>query len=79
METEHQLLGNLNYINKNCTTFIIAHRISAVKNSDIILYLEDGEIKEKGTHDELIKKKGKYYDIYCEQFKDFYMVEKEVI
>ena len=79
METEHQLLGNLNCMNKNCTTFIIAHRISAVKNADIILYLEDGEIKEKGTHDELIKRKGKYYDIYCEQFKDFDMVEKEVI
>ena len=79
METEHKLLGNLNCMNKNCTTFIIAHRISAVKNADMILYLEDGEIKEKGTHDELIKKKGKYYNIYCEQFKDFDMVEKEVI
>ena len=79
METEHKLLGNLNCMNKNWTTFIIAHRISAVKNADMILYLEDGEIKEKGTHDELIKKKGKYYNIYCEQFKDFDMVEKEVI
>ena len=41
---------------KQSTTFIVAHRISAVKNSDLIVYLENGEIKEKGTHEELAEK-----------------------
>ncbi|MBE6050382.1 MAG: ABC transporter ATP-binding protein [Clostridium sp.] len=79
METEHALLKNLNDKNKNCTTFIIAHRISAVKNADIIIYLENGEIKEKGTHLELLERKGEYFKIYCEQFKDFNELEEEVI
>ena len=79
METEHKLLSNLNNLNEKSTTFIIAHRISAVKNADIILYIEDGEIKEKGNHSELIMKKGRYYDIYCKQFKDFEVMEKEVL
>ncbi|MBU3131258.1 ABC transporter ATP-binding protein [Clostridium gasigenes] len=78
-ETEQVLLTNLNNREKNCTTFIIAHRISAVKNADIIIYIEDGQIKEKGNHKELLQKKGAYYDIYCEQFKDFETIEKEVI
>ena len=79
METEHNLLINLNKREGTCTTFIIAHRISAVKNADIIVYLEDGQIKELGNHEELLKKKGLYYDIYSEQFKDFDSLEKEVI
>lgn len=79
METEHELLCNLRARKKNCTTFIIAHRISAVKNADIIIYLEDGEIKEVGKHDELVSKKGVYYDIYREQFKDFEALESEAI
>ena len=45
----------------------------------LIVYLENGEIKEKGTHEELLKLKGTYYDIYYEQFKDFNILEKEVI
>ena len=79
METEHTLLKNLNSKKKRSTTFIIAHRISAVKNADLILYIENGEIKEKGTHLELLKKRGKYFEIYSEQFKDFDVLEKEVI
>ena len=79
METEQQLLRNLSQMEKQSTTFIVAHRISAVKNADLIVYLENGEIKEKGTHEELLKLKGAYYDIYYEQFKDFNLLEKEVI
>ena len=45
----------------------------------MIIYLENGEIKEKGTHEELLNLKGKYYNIYCSQFKDFNLLEKEVI
>ena len=79
METEHLLLKNLAGRENKSTTFIIAHRISAVKNADIIVYLEKGEIKEQGTHEELLKLKGAYYNIYCDQFKDFTLLEEEVI
>lgn len=79
METEHELLKNLSNRKQESTTFIIAHRISAVKNADLIIYLEDGQIKESGTHDELLKKKGRYYDIYNDQFRDFNLLEEEVI
>lgn len=79
METEQELLKNLSIMEKQSTTFIVAHRISAVKNSDLIVYLENGEIKEKGTHEELLELRGAYYDIYCEQFKDFNLLEEEVI
>ncbi|GAA0180606.1 ABC transporter ATP-binding protein [Clostridium sediminicola] len=79
METEYDLLSNLNKRDKKVTTFIIAHRISAVKNADQIVFLEDGKIVERGNHNELLDLKGKYYEVYLEQFKDFHDVEKEVI
>jgi ATP-binding cassette subfamily B multidrug efflux pump len=62
---------------RGMTKFIIAHRISAVKNADEILIIEDGEIVERGTHRGLLQKKGKYYDTYCAQF-DAIMVEQNV-
>jgi len=46
------------------TTFVIAHRLSTVRNSDCIMVLEQGRIIERGTHDELIEKKGRYYQLY---------------
>ncbi|MDN5342669.1 MAG: ATP-binding cassette, subfamily multidrug efflux pump [Oceanotoga sp.] len=76
METEYEVLKNINKLNKEQIKIIIAHRISAVKNADQIVYLEDGEIKEIGTHMQLIDKKGKYYNIYLQQFKDF--IEEEI-
>lgn len=79
MDTEYELLKNLHDSIKKSTTFIIAHRISAVKNADEILFIENGEIVERGTHHELLNKKGRYYEIYCEQFKDFEDVEWEVV
>jgi ATP-binding cassette, subfamily B, multidrug efflux pump len=79
METEYSLLKNLNHRNGKATTFIIAHRISAVKNADEILFIDNGEIVERGTHAELLKKRGKYYEIYCDQFKEFADLESEVV
>ncbi|PKK40157.1 Lipid A export ATP-binding/permease protein MsbA [Clostridiaceae bacterium JG1575] len=71
METEYQLLKNLKSIQHQRTTFIIAHRISAVKNATTILFMEHGTIVEAGTHEELVALKGKYYEIFREQFHDF--------
>ncbi|MDF2594718.1 MAG: transporter [Clostridia bacterium] len=78
-ETEYSLLKNLKTLQNDTTTLIIAHRISAVKNADLIIFLENGEIKEQGTHTELISQKGSYYDIYVEQFKQFETLEEEAI
>ena len=49
---------------KGRTTFVIAHRLSTVRNADCILVLEQGRIIERGTHDQLIAEKGRYYQLY---------------
>lgn len=54
---------------KGRTSFVIAHRFSTIRDADMILYMEDGDIKEVGTHEELIKKQGKYANLYFSQFE----------
>jgi len=51
------------------TAFVIAHRLSTIRNADVILVLHDGQIIERGVHDELLAKQGFYYDLYMSQFK----------
>lgn len=53
---------------KGRTSFVIAHRLSTIRDADMILYMEDGDIKEVGSHDELMKKNGKYAALYMSQF-----------
>lgn len=70
METEFEIQKTLNELN-GTTKMIIAHRISAVRHADEIIYLEDGKIAERGTHEELLEKKGLYYDTYVAQYGDY--------
>jgi ATP-binding cassette subfamily B protein len=51
------------------TSFVIAHRLSTIRNADLILVLKDGQIIERGQHDELLAREGFYYDLYMSQFK----------
>lgn len=51
------------------TTFVIAHRLSTVRNSDAIMVLDSGKIIERGSHNELIAQKGKYYQLYTGAFE----------
>lgn len=70
METEHEIQKTLNEL-KDTTKIIIAHRISAVRHADEIIYLEDGRIAERGTHEELLAKKGLYYETFKAQYGTF--------
>ncbi|TLS37709.1 ABC transporter ATP-binding protein [Pseudalkalibacillus caeni] len=71
METEFKIQKAFNEVMKGRTTFIIAHRISSLKHADEILVLEDGEIAERGTHEELINKnEGLYRRVYDIQYQD---------
>lgn len=63
METEKQIQHSLKELDFNCTKIIIAQRISTTKSADKILVLQNGRITEEGSHEELIKKKGYYYDL----------------
>jgi ATP-binding cassette subfamily B protein len=67
--TEKALQEGINKLLKNRTGFVIAHRLSTIRNADRIMYIEDGTIKESGTHDELIERKGLYYKLYTSQYE----------
>lgn len=66
-ESEAMIQKSLTGLMKDRTTFVIAHRLSTIRRADQILVIEDGKIAERGTHDELIEKKGRYFDLYTYQ------------
>ncbi len=72
-KTEEEILSELKKIMDNRTSIIISHRISTIKNSNNIIVMSGGEIKEEGTHNELIAANGIYYDIYLKQ-----LLEEEI-
>jgi len=67
METEAEIQKTMDSIT-GVTRIVVAHRVSAVKHADEIIYLKDGRIAERGTHQELLAKKGLYYDTYVAQY-----------
>lgn len=67
-ETEAKIQKAVEKVLEGRTSFVIAHRLSTIKNADRILVVESGEIVEDGSHDELIKRRGKYYRLYHNQF-----------
>lgn len=77
METEYKILSELKKINANRTTFIIAHRISSVKDADMILVMDKGRIIERGTNQALLDQKGYYYDVFTQQMGEFDQQEEE--
>ncbi len=68
--TEKLVQAGMDALMKGRTTFVIAHRLSTVKNSDCIMVMEQGRIIERGSHDELIEAKGRYYQLYTGNFAE---------
>ena len=68
-QTEKLIQEALDKLMEGRTTFVIAHRLSTIRNADVILVLKDGEIIERGKHDELLAQKGFYFELYMSQFK----------
>ena len=69
-KTEKNIQNAMDYLMEGRTSFIIAHRLSTIKNADVILVMKDGDIVEQGTHEELLKSKGFYSELYNSQFEE---------
>lgn len=66
--TEIKIQRAMNKLTENRTSFVIAHRLSTIRDADVIIYMRDGDIKETGTHDELMARQGMYAELYNSQF-----------
>jgi ATP-binding cassette subfamily B multidrug efflux pump len=71
METETRIQEELSGLQNKKTVFIIAHRISSIKDADVILVLNNGRVVEQGTHEELINHRGYYYTVFSHQYGEF--------
>ena len=71
METESYIQQQLNAIDHKCTIFVVAYRISSIKDSDLILVLNNGRIVEQGTHQELLQNNGYYATVFRHQYGEF--------
>jgi len=76
--TESLIQRGMENLMKNCTSFVIAHRLSTIRRADRILVIEEGRIAEHGTHAELLRLRGKYYQLYTRQFRHEKAVEYEL-
>lgn len=69
--TEKAIQDAMQHIMRNRTSIVIAHRLSTIRDSDLIVVMDNGEIAEMGNHDQLLAKKGKYYELYMTQYAGF--------
>lgn len=77
METESHIQESLHHLGGTRSVFLIAHRISSIKDADLILVLDDGKIVESGTHDDLLAKKGYYHTVFNHQYGEFDHIKSE--
>ena len=68
-QTEQLIQNAINHLLQNRTSFLIAHRLSTIRQADLILVVKNGKIVERGNHQELLRKKGYYYNLYTKQFE----------
>ena len=69
-QTEQLIQNAIDHLLKDRTSFLIAHRLSTIRKADLILVVKDGKIVEQGKHEELLRKKGYYHDLYSKQFAE---------
>ena len=70
MRTEETILNNLKIVAKGKTTIIVSHRVSSAKNADKIIIIDEGQIIQEGSHNQLINQNGYYAELYAKQLSE---------